>query len=577
MQYWPENYNIKGNLLLKKYINMNKKFLKFILIGIGILILLSVWFLCRNVYSRDVLKIEILAPSEAEAGEEVEYIVRYKNNGNIRLENPRLIFEYPENSIIPEELREIESDEIIFRGDNKIEIILEDIYPGEEKTEELKAYIFGRKDSVATSKAIMYFSPRNLNVEYDAETTHTMSITNVPITFDFHPPSSVDAEKEFSFDINFFSKIDYPLSNLRIKADYPSGFRFKSSRPGPSFEESEWELGVLNKGEGGRIEVSGEISGEPSQAKIFKMELGFWQDGRFILLKESTKGIQIATPLLYITHLINERSHYIANAGEYLYYEIFFRNTGNEPIEDLFMTAKLDRDIIDFERVQPESGTFQKNTGTIIWDSKDTPQLEILSSMQEEKVGFWVPVKKDIRERNPEIEIEVSLNQIKKRIASKINTKMDFTQQVFFNGGPFDNYGPQPPKVGSLTSYTVRWYITNKNNKVENLTAKTTLPEEVRLSGDTEPEDAKITFDSVSRELIWNVGNVEAGASKEIYFQIIFDPSEEQEGELAEIISSVVVSGKDTWTNEVVQSTASSVKTDLPDDGTISKEDGIIQ
>ncbi len=557
--------------------NMNKKFLKIILIGIGVLILLSAWLLWRNVYSRDVLKIEILAPSEVEAGEEIKYIVRYKNNGNARLEDPRLVFEYPENSTISEEIKEIENEEVIFRGDNKIELILEDIHPGEERSEEFKGYVFGRKDTVATAKAVMYFSPRNLNVEYDAETTHTMSITNVPITFDFRPPSNVDSGKEFSFDINFFSKIDYPLTNLIIKAEYPSGFNFKSSRPGPSFDDSEWKLGVLNKGEGGRIEVSGEFSGEPSETGMFKIILGFWKDGRFIPLKETVRGIEIATPLLYITHLVNERPHYIASVGDYLYYEIFFRNTGSEPLEDLFMTARFNEGTVDFERIQPESGTFQENTRTIIWDSKDTPQLEMLSSMQEEKVGFWVPVKKDVKKNNPEIQIEVSLNQIKKRISTKVNTRMAFSQQVFFNGGPFDNYGPQPPEIGSLTSYTVRWHITNENNKVDDLTVKTTLPLEVRLSGDTDPEDAKITFDSNSRELIWNAGSISPGSSKEAYFQVILDPSSDQEGELAEIISRTTASGKDAWTNEIVRSTSSSVKTDLPDDSSISEEKGIIQ
>ncbi len=556
---------------------MNKKFLKIILAGIIVLVLLASWFLWRNVYSRDVLKLEILAQTEAEAGEEIEYTILYKNNGNIRLENPRLVFEYPENSIIPDELKETESEDIIFRGDNKIEIILDDIHPGEERREEFKGYIFGRANTTATAKATMYFNPRNLNVEYDAETTHTMAITNVPITFDFLLPSSIDSDKEFSFDVNYFSRIDYPLSNLRIKADYPSGFAFDSSRPRPSFEQSEWELGVLNRGEGGRIEVSGRVRGEPSQAKIFKMSLGFWQDGRFILLKEVTKGIEIATPLLYITHLVNEKPHYVANTGEYLYYQVFFRNTGDEPLENLFMTAKLDRDIIDFDRVQPEEGTFQKNTGTIIWDSKDVPDLEILSSMQEGKVGFWAAVNSNIGRVNPEIQVEVSLNQVRKRISTKINTRMNFTQQVFFNRGPFDNYGPQPPEVGSLTSYTVRWNVENRNNRVEDLKARSVLPQGVRLSGEVSPSNSKITFDSSSREIVWNIEDLNPNSSKEIYFQVTLDPLEDQRGELAEIISDSVVSGKDTWTGSTIRATASSRKTDLPDDDSISQEMGIVE
>jgi hypothetical protein len=555
----------------------NKKFLKFIITGIIILVILSVWFLWRNVYSRDVLKLEILGPAEIEAGGEVKYVLRYKNNGNARLENSKLVFEYPENSIIHDSLRESGDENIIFRGGNKVEITVGEIFPGEEKSQEIYGYIFGRENTTATAKATMYFKPKNLNVEYDAQTTHTTLITNVPINFDLYLPANIDSDKEFSFDVNYFSKIDYPLSNLRIKVEYPSDFKFKSSRPGPSFEESEWEVGILNKGQGGRIEVSGIVIGEPSQTKIFKVSFGFWQDDKFVLLKESIKGIEIATPLIYITHLVNEKSHYVATFGEYLYYEIFFRNTGDEPLENLFMTAKLNRDIVDFERVQVDNGTFQKSTGTIIWDSKSIPELEFLSSMQESKVSFWVAVKKSVERFNPEIEVEVSLNQIKKRVVTKINSRMIFSQQVLFNQGPFNNYGPQPPKVGSLTSYAVRWYITNQNNKIQDLKVRATLPKQVRLSGDTHPSDARITFDSVSSELIWDVGEIEPNSNKEIYFQVILDPSLDQKGELAEIISEARASGKDSWTGTDVVSSSSIKKTDLPDDLSVTEEMGIIQ
>ena len=54
----------------------------------------------RGSYSKDVLKLEILGPGEANLGEEVEYVVKYKNNGNFRLENPELIFETPSYSIL---------------------------------------------------------------------------------------------------------------------------------------------------------------------------------------------------------------------------------------------------------------------------------------------------------------------------------------------------------------------------------------------------------------------------------------------------------------------------------------------
>src|SRR3989344_8819144 len=75
---------------------MRKK-LAFVMVVLSLILLAAAfWFLKRNVYSKEVLRIEILGPAEAELAGEVDYIVKYKNNGNIRLEEPRLVFEFPE-------------------------------------------------------------------------------------------------------------------------------------------------------------------------------------------------------------------------------------------------------------------------------------------------------------------------------------------------------------------------------------------------------------------------------------------------------------------------------------------------
>jgi len=72
-------------------------FILFLILGI-----LGFWYWNKNPYSKDILKIEILAPTEANFAEEIEYTVKYKNNGDVRLEEPRLVFEFPEYTVVDE-------------------------------------------------------------------------------------------------------------------------------------------------------------------------------------------------------------------------------------------------------------------------------------------------------------------------------------------------------------------------------------------------------------------------------------------------------------------------------------------
>jgi len=94
----------------------------------------------RNVYSKDILKLEILGQGEADLFQEIKYIVKYKNNGKVRLEEPELIFDYPDYSI--------PIDGTPLRVIKKSEELGEAIYPGQEKTFTFTARLMGQEGEI---------------------------------------------------------------------------------------------------------------------------------------------------------------------------------------------------------------------------------------------------------------------------------------------------------------------------------------------------------------------------------------------------------------------------------------------
>lgn len=105
----------------------------FLIILAVILGIVGFWYYQRNFFSKEVLKLEILGPEEVTMGDEIEYLVKYKNTGQITLEEAKLTFEYTENSI--------PSD----GGSSRIEKKLEDIYPGKEETVSFKGRVLGKR------------------------------------------------------------------------------------------------------------------------------------------------------------------------------------------------------------------------------------------------------------------------------------------------------------------------------------------------------------------------------------------------------------------------------------------------
>ncbi len=561
---------------------MKKFIIIIILVGLA-LAAAGFWFWQKNPYSKEILKIEIIGPTEAVISEEVEYTVKLKNNGNVRLEETRLVFEFPEHTLFEEGFsrrQEIGYEE------------LGDIYPGDEKTFKFKGRFFGKEGEAKTVKALASFRPKNLKARYDRESTFTTVIKSIPLTFDFDIPSKVEVERDFRFSLNYYSSLNYPLSNLGIRVEYPLDFEFLESNP-QGLGKTEWEISILNPAEGGRVEIKGRLSGETGQQKTFRASLGIWLEDEFVLLKEISKSVEIDRPGIFVSQRINDQSQYIASSGDLLHYEIFFRNIGSEPFLDLSLIATLEGNGFDFTTIKSDLGQFNKGDNFIVWDERDVSNLRFLDQGEEGKVEFWVNLKdgweiSSFAKKNAILKNIVLIPKVgKKEFETKVDSKLVISQKGYYQDEVFGNSGPIPPKVGEETTYTIIWQAKNYFNDVKNVKVKAVLPSNVRLTGKIFPEgeSSKFTFDNQSREIIWMVKDsetMEAGtgvlnSAPNIVFQVALTPTSEQIAKTPQIIGNAIITGEDQWTGRVVEKGSWAIDASLPDDSSVSSEQGIVR
>jgi len=523
-------------------------------ITIGLFVLLAFfgfWVYQKNNFSKDILKLEILGPREVTMGDKVEYTVRYKNNGQTTLENAKLVFEFPENSI-PEgtSLQRIEQE-------------IDDIYPGAEKTIKFQTRFLGKENEIKELKSTIIFKPKNLNATYRSETSFTTTINFVPLTLEFDLPSKLESGRDLSFSINYFSNSNWPLSNIGIKADYPSAFEFVSSQP-KSPDKNEWQFSVLNKAQGGRINVSGRVFGEAFEQQIFKVQIGIWLNGDFITLKETTKVVEIIKPSLYISQKINDSSDFVATPGDLMHYEIFFKNVGDESFQNLFAVTRLEGDAYDLDTLKTTEGEFKQGDKSIIWDSRKVSKLSFLGAGEETKLEFWVNLKKEWAipgpsDKNPTIKNEVVLDQAREEFVTKINSKMDLYQDLRYNqNSSFENTGSNPPTVGKPTTYTIYWQAKNYYNDVKNIKVKANLPTNIALTGEIFPKESRLAFDLSSREVVWEIGDLPANTGIStvgpfVNFQIKIIPNASQRGSAAKLVDNIRIIGEDIWTGQTVE------------------------
>lgn len=552
---------------------MKKLFIWVLLLGTVAVGAVGFWSWQKNAISKEELKLEIIAPEKIAMAEEVTYVVKYKNNGETNLEKATLIFEYPTGSLpIDQEQRRIIKE-------------IGDIYPGQEQSLRFSARLFGKEGEVKEAKAQLSYTPKNLNAAFRSETSASTILSSSPLNFGLDTPSRMESGQTFEFALNYFSNSEYPLTDLRIKMAYPVGYQFQSASPTPVGSE-EWKIGVLNKGEGGRITIKGKLEGQVQEVKIFKATIGSWKEGEFTVLGEINRGIEITKPKLLVSQMINGGQPSSVSPGETLHYEILFRNASDRNLENLFLIVNLDGRPFDLDTVRVEKGKFQKGDTSLLWEARDVPKLRFLGRGEEGRVEFWVNVRQEWETFSPEdtnftLRNRVLLSDVSEEFEVKVNAKVTIDQAAYFQDEVFGNQGPMPPRVGDSTTYTVIWQVKNSYNDVRNVKVKATLPSWVSLAGRMFPENSAFTFDSQSRELVWDVGDAKAGTGTHnpvisLAFQIRFTPDFSQRGTAPQLIGEVRITGDDAFTERSLSSADSPLDTNLPDDAS-SAGKGIVQ
>ena len=92
------------------------------------------------------------------------------------------------------------------------------------------------------------------------------------------------------------------------------------------------------------------------EAKTLKATLGTWKEGKFTLLREAIKGIEITRTRLLIGQEVNGSSNYIASPGDTLHYVILFKNVSEKTLENLFLVVSLEGRPFDLESIKSDSG-----------------------------------------------------------------------------------------------------------------------------------------------------------------------------------------------------------------------------
>lgn len=355
---------------------------KFLMI-VGVLVVATavlIFLFGRNPFNTQKISLAIEGHSEASAGQEIEYVIKYKNNSDADLEKVRISFFYPPDSIV---LREDGPSDVI---SERIEI--GNLSPGSEGQKELRLFLVGDKGDIKNAKAIISFKPANVQSDFQKESVLATTITSVPVSLTLvAPPNAVPGQK-ISYLLDYRNESEDDITGARLAFSYPENFSPLSFSPQPT-SPAVWDIPLIKKGQGDRIKIDGIISGNGGESKTISVLLQKKIGDKFLSYQKAGSTTMLSEVLLAINITVNNSESYISFPGDSLEYIIDFKNNSKQELTGVNISAELQGSMFDFETISAD-GFFDSNQKTIFWNASSVPQLGLLRPNDGGQVKFKV-------------------------------------------------------------------------------------------------------------------------------------------------------------------------------------------
>jgi len=555
------------------WLDANKR--KAIIIGaivLGSVMILSMLFILMNklgilAFSKDKVLFSIEGADLVKSSEDVEYTIKYKNKNMVFLNDAEIEFNHSEN-FYPNQ------DDNIIEVDNRIsKIDIGRVYPFGSGEIKISGKFYGSENYMVYLQPTMKYQTSKTSGTQEVSAQLGVKITDSPIKLELSAPKEALSDSTIEYVISYENDGSGDFDGLEIRLEYPEGFYFQSGSVSPSQGNNIWSIGNLTSGSGGTLKIEGRVEGAQYDIKPLKVTLykSGGESTEIVYAKAESVTKVVTSPLLII-HKLNGKTSANVNLGDKLDYEINYANHGEIGFKDVIIKLKLDSPAIDYENIDLRSGFYSSQTKDIMWKAADIPGLQKLNPGDSGKIELTIPLKNRIDinskdDKNFVIESVATIDSsdidyrslgesksISSTVIGKLNSKVIFENEIFYNDDDIRNSGPIPQKVGEETTYTVVWKVSNVSNDLSNVKVSAFLPTWVQWKDKTSPQGEDIKFNERTHEVIWNIGKVENAKGilndpKTVKFQIGFEPEVNQAGKIVDLLYEASISGDDDFTN----------------------------
>jgi hypothetical protein len=542
-------------------------------------------FFGTNQISTKNISIDLNAPFAIAAGENLSMQISVGNQNTVPVESAVLIINYPSGTkSVGEQSRDLFEDRIpvdsIAAGE-ALNIPVNVILFGEENEEkEIKASIEYR---VAGSNGTFYKEANPLKVK----------INSSPIVVRVEAVDKVSSGQEMEVKLRVQSNAATTQKNILLSASYPNSFTFVSSDPSPSFGQNSWLISEIAPESSSVITIKGRVSGVANEEAEIQLSAGSPRsDNQFIMGSVMTKaktGYIIEYPFIDVEVSVNSDIDGLANIDPGVESEVIVKvkNTLAETVFDMRVELSPKGNLIRDNQLSIPAGFYDSNSKTISYEVAGTPSLAEVKPGETREFTFIV--KPDINQGAGSFDISTKVfarrvsesNAAEEVIGSdlsqvKYSSTIELGAQVGHSDGIFADEGPVPPVADRATTYTLTFVARAGVNDISSAVMTTTLPQYVSWL-DKYDGVGSVEYNPVAKQLKWNIGNVQAGASKQLQVQVSLLPSVTQVGKTLTIVGAQELRATDSFTEVELRAQSQVLNNELSTEAGFNAGNGIVQ
>mgnify|MGYP001357075588 CR=1 FL=1 len=534
------------------------------------------FYISDSSVSSDKIDIKVIGNSFTKGGDELPLQIEITNNNNSNLELADLVVEYPKGA-----------------DDNIADVVrlprddIGTIRPGENIIRNIKVKLYGGEKSIRNIKVSLEYHPEGSNAIFTKDKYYPVTISMAPLSLSIESPTTTISNQPVSFKIISTLNTSLPSDNPILQVTYPNNFIFESATPAPILGNSVWDLSTLTTLAPLSVEIKGKIVGEDGDEQVFHAYSGTASDKNpnevGVVYSSVLQKILIAEPFLSTQILVNNinQNEYVVSGSEDVEVAINWANNLSTSITDTQIIASLSGNVFDKNNVEARDGFYDSANNQITWNKSTDSRLSEIVPGESGSVSFnfkpisLVGVSSTVKD--PQVLIKVSIKGRQPILGSTYTDVDNFSEKVVkilstFQIASSASYssGNMPPKAETETVYKVTWTLSNTSNNVSQASARAVLPIYVKWGGGLSGSKENVTYNEVSREVIWNIGSVSPyvgiNSNREVTFLISLKPSISQIKSIPTLMNEIKLTGMDMYTNTTINNTYRQISTALPND-----------